>query len=467
MIGQCASPPPDIGLVRSLLFTVDCNIREGVQGGYNAFFGPGSALAAVLTVLLTLYVAVLGFRLLTGRTDLRVADLPMIALKLGAIVVLTTSWATYQTLVFGVLFDAPAGFANELLASVPMQQSVGAGATDIWGRLQLTFDTLTDSASALAITSDDGSSGAAGMGVAGGQITLQPTPGTDPAALQNITPVIQMRSALQGGPAFGATALWISAVTLLVSTLGIIILAKLMLGLLLALGPLFVGMLLFDTTKGFFEGWLRTALGFALVPLATIVFLAALLASLEPSLAGLATARAEERYDIEPVLTILVIVLTFTAVFISVMGMCTRLVAGFRLPDFQPRGPDPLPAMAGGGGGAPGPMAGDGAGQPVLGRAERLAASLAPDNAPDRRPERLAGSLALGSAGAGMDAGSGGGSDRRTDVTATVSLAQGPDAGDGSLRLGQMGRRRSSVVRRQTLPGQPSGSPFSPAGSFR
>lgn len=465
MIGQCASPPPEVGLVRSLLFTVDCNIREGVQGGYNAFFGPGSALAAVLTVLLTLYVAVLGFRLLTGRTDLRVADLPMIALKLGAIVVLTTSWATYQTLVFGVLFDAPAGFANELLASVPMQQGVGAGATDIWGRLQLTFDTLTESASALAITSDDGSSGAAGMGVAGGQITLQPTPGTDPAALQNITPVIQMRSALQGGPAFGATALWLSAVTLLVSTLGIIILAKLMLGLLLALGPLFVGMLLFDTTKGFFEGWLRTALGFALVPLATIVFLAALLASLEPSLAGLATARAEERYDIEPVLTILVIVLTFTAVFISVMGMCTRLVAGFRLPDFQPRLPDPMPVMGGGSGS---PYA-DGAGQPVLGRAERLAASLAPEGAPDRRPERLAGSAALAAASAAASGGSGGGAgpDRRTDVTATVSLAQGPDAGDGSLRLGQMGRRRSSVVRRQTLPGQPAGASLSPTGSFR
>lgn len=465
MIGQCASPPPEIGLVRSLLFTVDCNIREGVQGGYNAFFGPGSALAAVLTVLLTLYVAVLGFRLLTGRTDLRVADLPMIALKLGAIVVLTTSWATYQTLVFGVLFDAPAGFANELLASVPMQQSVGGGATDIWGRLQLTFDTLTESASALAITSDDGSSGAVGMGVAGGQITLQPTPGTDPAALQNITPVIQMRSALQGGPAFGATALWISAVTLLVSTLGIIILAKLMLGLLLALGPLFVGMLLFDTTKGFFEGWLRTALGFALVPLATIVFLAALLASLEPSLAGLATARAEERYDIEPVLTILVIVLTFTAVFISVMGMCTRLVAGFRLPDFQPRLPDPIPAM---GGGAGVPVL-DASGQPVLGRAERLAASLAPEGAPDRRPERLAGSAALAaaSAAAAGAGASGAGLDRRTDVTATVNIAQGPGAGDGSLRLGQMGRRRSSVVRRQTLPGQSAGASLSPAGSFR
>jgi type IV secretion system protein VirB6 len=38
---------------------------------------------------------------LTGRTDLRVGDLPMIGLKIGAVVLLTTSWTTYQGLVFG------------------------------------------------------------------------------------------------------------------------------------------------------------------------------------------------------------------------------------------------------------------------------------------------------------------------------------------------------------------------------
>lgn len=458
MIGRCAAPPDDLGLVKSLLFTVDCNIREGVQGGYNAFFGPGSTLAAVLTVLMTLYVALLGFRLLTGRTDLRVADLPMIAIKLGAVVVLTTSWATYQTLVFDLLFDAPAEFANEMLAAVPIQQGVGAGSADIYARLQRTFDALTQAASALAVASDDGGSGPAGAGLRDGQIVLQATPGTDPAALQNIAPIIQMRSALQGGPAFGATALWLSAVTLLVSTLGIIILAKLMLGLLLALGPVFVGLLLFDTTKGFFEGWLRTALGFALVPLATIIFMAGMLASIEPSLAGLAEARAEQRYDIEPVLTIMVIVLTFTAVFASVLGMCTRLVAGFRLPDTAPRPPEPAPYAA-----RPDPREAVAlalaAGQQPMNRAERLAATLGAAEGPDRRTGRLVGALALNDAAGGAS----GLADRRTEVIAGGAPGSvGPDGPGAPERLGQMGRRRSTVVRRSTLP-----ATSAPAGQYR
>jgi type IV secretion system protein VirB6 len=430
MIGNCPAPPPNAGIVQGLLDTVDCNIRQGVQGGYEALFGPASPVAAVITTLLTLYVALLGFRLLTGRTDLKVADLPMIALKLGAIVLLTTSWASYQSVVFAVLFDGPAEMANQLLSAMPPPP--GQAGTDIFARLQFTFDQLTQAAAALAETADPGTAaGAAGAGptppAAG--LVLQAAPGTDPNTLQNFQPIIQMRSALQGGPAFGATALWLSAVILLVSTLGLLLLAKLMLGLLLAVGPLFVGMLLFETTKGLFEGWLRTALGFALAPLATVVFMAGLLASLDPSLRGLAEARAAETYEIGPVLTILVLVLTFTVVFASVISLCMRVVAGFRLPPPAQRPVEipPLPQPIGQGFGT---AAADAA---PPSRALRLAASLGAGTDADRRAAALAGSVA---AAATLI-------DRRTEVTA---------GGDGLRaapveRLGQSYRRRAGPAR--------------------
>jgi type IV secretion system protein VirB6 len=449
MIGQCAAPRSDLGLVRSLLETVDCNIREGVQGGYNAFFGPGSTLTAVITILLTIYVALLGFRLLTGRTDLRVGDLPMIAIKLGAVVMLTTSWASYQSLVFGLLFDGPAEIANSLLASMPLPQTNSAA--DIFARLQYTFDQLTQSASAMSLVSDEPGQGpnVASAGLKAGSLVLQAAPGTDPASLKGLSPVIQMRSALQGGPAFGATALWLSSIVLLVSTLGLLILAKLMLGLLLAIGPLFVGLLLFDTTKGFFEGWLRTSLGFALVPLATVVFMAALLASLEPSLQGLAVARAENRYAIEPVLTVLVIVLTFTAVFGSVIGLCTRLVAGFRLPDSKQREPEAL-ALASEAGGRPSALQLEQANGNE--RAARIAAQVGQDSASqgagsDRRDARLAAAV-MGSGSASV-AGSTSTSttlDRRTEVSAGGSGLGERSWSDTSARLGQTGRRRTNPV---------------------
>jgi type IV secretion system protein VirB6 len=430
MIGNCPAPPPNAGIVQGLLDTVDCNIRQVVQGGYEALFGPASPVAAVITTLLTLYVALLGFRLLTGRTDLKVADLPMIALKLGAIVLLTTSWASYQSVVFAVLFDGPAEMANQLLSAMPPPP--GQAGTDIFARLQFTFDQLTQAAAALAETADPGSAAAAGAGATppAAGLVLQAAPGTDPNALQNFQPIIQMRSALQGGPAFGATALWLSAVILLVSTLGLLLLAKLMLGLLLAVGPLFVGMLLFETTKGLFEGWLRTALGFALAPLATVVFMAGLLASLDPSLRGLAEARAAETYEIGPVLTILVLVLTFTVVFASVISLCMRVVAGFRLPPPAQR-PVEIPPLPQGMGAGFASTAADAA---PPSRALRLAASLGGGAADaDRRAASLAGSVA---AAATLI-------DRRTEVTA---------GGDGLRaapvdRLGQSYRRRAGPAR--------------------
>ena len=452
MIGQCATPRSDLGLVKSLLETVDCNIREGVQGGYNAFFGPGSTLTAVITILLTIYVALLGFRLLTGRTDLRVGDLPMIAIKLGAVVMLTTSWASYQSLVFSLLFDGPAEISNSLLAAMPMPQTVGP--SDIFGRLQYTFDQLTQSASAMALVSDEPGQGpnVASAGLQAGSLVLQAAPGVDPNSLKGLSPVIQMRSALQGGPAFGATALWLSSIVLLVSTLGLLILAKLMLGLLLAIGPLFVGLLLFDTTKGFFEGWLRTSLGFALVPLATVVFMTALLASLEPRLQGLAVARAENRYAIEPVLTVLVIILTFTAVFGSVIGLCTRLVAGFRLPDAKQREPEALNITQNSGGRASAFAAEQASGD---NRVARIASMVGQGQETqgggnDRRDARLAAAV-MGAGGASV----GGATtttntttlDRRTDVSSGGVSSGNRTQSDSSARLGQTGRRRSNPTR--------------------
>jgi type IV secretion system protein VirB6 len=468
MIGQCAAPRSDLGLVRSLLETVDCNIREGVQGGYNAFFGPGSTLTAVITILLTIYVALLGFRLLTGRTDLRVGDLPMIAIKMGAVIMLTTSWASYQSLVFALLFDAPAEIANSLLSAMPMPQTVGP--SDIFARLQYTFDQLTQSAQAMSSVSDASGPNAAAAGLQPGSLVLQAAPGVDPATLKGFSPVIQMRSALQGGPAFGATALWLSSVVLMVSTLGLLILAKLMLGLLLAIGPLFVGLLLFDTTKGFFEGWLRTALGFALVPLATVVFMAALLASLEPSLQGLAVARAENRYAIEPILTVLVIILTFTAVFGSVIGLCTRLVAGFRLPDIKTREPEAFVAGSDAGGR---PAAFDVEQASGNERAARIAAQVGQERGgqstggTDRRDARLAAAV-MGMASAG----SGGSTststttlDRRTEVSSGGAGSSERAAADTSGRLGQTGRKRSNPTqsrRRQASTNNSQASTFAP-----
>jgi type IV secretion system protein VirB6 len=348
-----------------------------------------------------------------------------------------------------------------------MPMPVTSGPADIFARLQYSFDQLTQSASALALVSDEPGQGpnAAAAGLKAGSLVLQAAPGTDPSLLKGFSPVIQMRSALQGGPAFGATALWISAITLLVSTLGLLILAKLMLGLLLAIGPLFVGLLLFDTTKGFFEGWLRTALGFALVPLATVVFMAGLLASLEPSLASLAIARAENRYALEPILTVLVIVLVFTAVFGSVIGLCTRLVAGFRLPDAKMREPEPLLLSADTGGR---PSALDPSVEAGDNRVARLASMVSngglnqmaqqSGSGADRRDSRMASAVMSSGINGGVAGSTSTTLDRRTEISSGSTSGADRGFADASARLGQTGRKRSNPTRNNNT--RSSGQPM-------
>ncbi|MFV4649150.1 type IV secretion system protein, partial [Mycobacterium tuberculosis] len=104
--------------MRSLLGVVDCNVRDLVHSGYSAIFQANSPFAGLLTTLLTLYVAFMGYRLITGRTQLRVTDFALNAVKLGGVLALATQWDTYQTLVYGFLFQGPQQLATAMLAAI-------------------------------------------------------------------------------------------------------------------------------------------------------------------------------------------------------------------------------------------------------------------------------------------------------------------------------------------------------------
>ncbi len=62
----CAKGSFGEGLVREVLGGVDCNVRGFSQAGFEALTAPGSLYPTILTTLLTVYVAVLGYRLMFG-----------------------------------------------------------------------------------------------------------------------------------------------------------------------------------------------------------------------------------------------------------------------------------------------------------------------------------------------------------------------------------------------------------------
>ena len=135
----------DLGVVRDVLTAVNCNTKSFARLGYESLTAAGSPFQAALTVALTIYVAVIGYRLLFGN-GARLADGPTIALKIGAVLALVTSWSLFQTLVFDVAERAPLEIAS--IISAPMRGS--AMASDPVAGLQAAYDQLSETATAFA-----------------------------------------------------------------------------------------------------------------------------------------------------------------------------------------------------------------------------------------------------------------------------------------------------------------------------
>ena len=296
MASACPIPQPDDGMIRGLLTSVDCNVRAMSEAGYGALAQANSPMAALLTGMLTLYIGFIGYRLMIGRTPLRVGDLTVSALKIGAVLALATSWPTYQQLVFDTLFRGPEQLASGMLDAVQPSGSLLRG--DVFAGLQAAYDELQASAAYFT----------------------QHALGTS--------------SPLQGGNAGAALALNASAMLMLLTSLGAVLAAKIVLGLLLGLGPLFVAMLLFDATRGVFEGWLRAALAFALAPLMAIRGLVVQLTLIEPDLVRLADMRSQGLIELAPANSVFLLTLIATGVSLALAIAVAVIATSLRLPRF-------------------------------------------------------------------------------------------------------------------------------------
>ena len=141
MIGACPAPALDAPLVPGLLGMTDCQVERLVEGGYHALFAPAGGFAGLLTGLMTVFVAVIGFQLMLGRGDLRLNDIVMSLVKLGAVLAFATQWDLYQRIVFQTLFLGPRQLADQLSAA-----GGGLASRDVITRLQTAFDSLTAAA---------------------------------------------------------------------------------------------------------------------------------------------------------------------------------------------------------------------------------------------------------------------------------------------------------------------------------
>ena len=312
----CQAITTDSPFLSGVLGYVDCQAQSIGEGGYHALAAPGSSVALVLTAMLTIFVALFGYRMLFGQVpDAR--DGVVAVGKLGVVLALATSWPAFRTLAYDVTMHGPAELASSIGGSAGLPGASGG----LVARLQGVDNGLAE----LMIL---GTGKPPNMDEIVGP-TQALTPQQQQQQLQHLQ---QMAQRPKWDPTRDATLLGESRTLFLTGAIGAFASVRVVAGLLLALGPLFAMFLLFDGTRGLFEGWVRGVGGAALGALATSIVLGVELAIMEPWLNDILVQRRADIPTPEVPIEMLVMTLVFVITLIVALIATARVARGFSLP---------------------------------------------------------------------------------------------------------------------------------------
>jgi type IV secretion system protein VirB6 len=259
-----------------------------LQGQLTNYIGTNTALVAqalepAIVTSATVYVAVWGYLQLTGRIDepfvTGVKRLVMLAVVLGGALHL---WL-YDSLIVDTFYRAPAQLAADIVGAPDPVATIDA----IWNQGGAVAGLLWNS----------------GVGFWGAI----------------------------GGYMAGAVA-WVLIGLLCVYTMFLIALSSIALSVLLALGPLFIALLLFDGTRRFFEAWLAQLANYALITILTVL-IAALMLQIVQSYATQTAALGNALKTVDSLNMVLVAVIVFLLMR-QVMPIAASLAGGVSLSSF-------------------------------------------------------------------------------------------------------------------------------------
>lgn len=289
MTGSCPALDSHAPVMTSLAQYLDCQADRISEIGFPAA-GHGVISQEFLTVCLTIFVALFGYRLLFNRAGLSGGTLVYSMVRLGIVLALCTSWPAYNTLVVRVVNIGPVELARAILQPLNLTLWDPASLTT---QLQADFDQIEMQALQSSMLSPLDASG-----------SVQSTPfnSTDPS--QHSSPVTKPQ------------------ITLMTSTLGGLVGLKFAGAILLALGPLIIALSLFDLFLPLVGAWIKALLGLVLSGVATRIVVGVQMAFLRDIVVARAVATDTPQLDpalaptaaIFLVLNVLSICLAFFAV---------------------------------------------------------------------------------------------------------------------------------------------------------
>lgn len=276
MTTSCDLAAQDMGTgVAAALTAVDCIASQVSEQAYDRLFGAEGQFGLVLTILLTLYVAFFGISLMLGRSNLSIRSAIPKMMTIGLVLTFATSFVAYQSFFYNIFVEGP-----DFLAAVLTDTNGDATAT-FASKLDIVFIAVQEAS--------------------GGQenISMFSPPGM----------------------------MWLGAMLLLLGTVGLLVTARIGLALLLAVGPIFVVLALFNGTRGLFVGWLKGLVLLALAPLFAVVGGSIMLEMAVPILAALVAVPGQ--IDQQAAMAFFVVGFVHVLLMLMVLKVASSMVSGW------------------------------------------------------------------------------------------------------------------------------------------
>jgi type IV secretion system protein VirB6 len=235
-----------MGAIETLIDNVDSIILGFVQGSFGSLT---DTIHILWRLMFIVFIAVYGYKILiSGRFS--ASDLFVHCTKIIVLLVIATQWDTFFLIVYNMTTDLPSDIAGQILQG--STNTLGSSAQP------------GDQASANAGLSEFYDRG-----------------------MQVVEKMLEGAGFSEIGLFFYAGAVFVGTVAFAGYAGMLIILSKIAVAILLAVGPVFILLLIFTNTRGLFEGWLRTLLNYSVIPIFVYTLLAFLLSLAERPLENL------------------------------------------------------------------------------------------------------------------------------------------------------------------------------------
>ena len=276
MTVNCQQVAQEVGSgVAAALRAVDCTAGNLTAQAFGRLFAPGGSMATVLTILLTIYIAIFGIQLLTGRSSIGVRALTPRMITVGLVLTFATSWVAYQSVVWNLAIGAPDWLAGILTGTTESATTTFAQKIDV---VFLAVQQASAGAEDISAFSPEG-------------------------------------------------MMWLGAMLFMLGTVGLLVTARIALAVLVALGPVFVVMALFDGTRGLFAGWLKGVTMLALAPLFAVIGGSVMLELAVPILAVLVANPGQ--VDAQAAMGFFMIGAVHVALMVLVLKTAATMVGGW------------------------------------------------------------------------------------------------------------------------------------------